>query len=172
MKINERFPWALATLNLKPTDHLLEIGCGSGILAELVASHLTEGRLTAVDQSAASIRMAMKRNQRFIASGHSEFIQEAFAKTELSAQSYDKVLSFNLNVFWKDPQKELQLIRDCLIPENGFFYLFHQAPYDITIAAAEPLKKKLIHNSFHIVDTIFKKMNPVSAICVIAKPQY
>lgn len=92
MKINERFIWALTTLNHKPTDHLLEIGCGSGILAELIAARLTRGKITAIDQSAAAIRMAVKRNERFINSGHSDFVQENFAKTKLSPQHYDKVL--------------------------------------------------------------------------------
>lgn len=170
MKINERFIWALTTLNHKPTDHLLEIGCGSGILAELIAARLTRGKITAIDQSAAAIRMAVKRNERFINSGHSDFIQENFAKTKLSPQHYNKVLSFNLNIFWKDPRKELQLIRDYLVPDSGLFYLFHQAPYDISIAAADPLKAMLNQHSFEIVNVIFGKLHPLSAICIIAKP--
>jgi 16S rRNA A1518/A1519 N6-dimethyltransferase RsmA/KsgA/DIM1 with predicted DNA glycosylase/AP lyase activity len=38
--INERFIWAASILSVRPTDHILEIGCGAGILTEQIAVHL------------------------------------------------------------------------------------------------------------------------------------
>lgn len=159
MKTNERFPWALAVLDVKPADHLLEIGCGAGILAELIAEIAT---ITVIDSSAAMIKKAEKRNKEKV-----NFITSDFAKADLPANAFNKVLAFNVNFFWKDPSAELTLIRKCL-KHNGQLYVFYQAPYDITIEAAKPIKEKLLTNGFTIVDTIFKKMNPVSAFCVIA----
>jgi 16S rRNA A1518/A1519 N6-dimethyltransferase RsmA/KsgA/DIM1 with predicted DNA glycosylase/AP lyase activity len=37
MKINERFSWAVSVISISPTDHILEIGCGAGILTEQIA---------------------------------------------------------------------------------------------------------------------------------------
>lgn len=37
MEVNERFSWAAAIIAPKPASVLLEIGCGAGILAELIA---------------------------------------------------------------------------------------------------------------------------------------
>lgn len=160
MKINERFPWALAVLDVKPTDHLLEIGCGAGILAELIAE---KGTITAIDSSPAMIKKAEKRNRE----GKINLITSDFAKADLPDNTYHKVLAFNVNFFWKDPSAELVLIRRSL-KRNGKLYVFYQAPYDITIEAAKPIEEKLRSNGYTIVDTIFKKMNPVSAFCVIA----
>ena len=164
MKINERFPWALAVLDVKPADHLLEIGCGAGILAELIAGKLTKGSITAVDSSAAMIKMAAKRNE-----GKVDFITSDFAEADLPANAYHKVLAFNVNFFWKEPAKELALIKKCL-KKNGQLYVFYQAPYDITIEASKPIREKLLSNGYTIVDTIFKKMTPTSAFCIVATP--
>jgi len=161
MKINERFPWAVTVLNVKPSDHLLEIGCGAGVLAEQIAGKLKTGSLTAIDSSAAMIKMAVKKNI------NAQFITCDFASAALPEKAYDKILAFNVNFFWKDPAAELTLIRKYL-KRNGKLYVFYQAPYDITIAAAKPIEEKLLSHGYKIVDTVFKKMSPASAFCIIA----
>lgn len=161
MKINERFTWAVGVLDIKPSDHLLEIGCGAGILAEQIGSRLTKGTITAVDSSAAMIKIAARKN---IANAH--FITSDFASAALPDKAYDKILAFNVNFFWKDPSAELALIRKYL-KRSGKLFVFYQAPYDITIAAAKPIEEKLLHHGYTIVDTVFKKMVPASAFCII-----
>ncbi len=62
MKVSERFTWAVSVLNIKPTDNILEIGCGAGVLAEQIANKLTIGTITAIDKSMPMINMARRRN--------------------------------------------------------------------------------------------------------------
>ncbi|SIN75779.1 class I SAM-dependent methyltransferase [Chitinophaga niabensis] len=162
MKINERFTWAVDVLNIKPSDHLLEIGCGAGILAEQIGGRLTAGTITAIDSSAAMIKIASRKN---IANAH--FITSDFASAALPGNAYHKILAFNVNFFWKDPATELALIRKYL-KRNGKLYVFYQAPYDITITAAKPIEEKLRSQGYKIVDTIFKKLSPASAFCIVA----
>ncbi len=71
--------------------------------------------------------------------------------------------------FGKTQQENLNLIKSYLKP-GGYLYIFYQAPYEIDIKAALPVIEKLQSNSFQIVDTIFKKMRPASAFCIMAKP--
>jgi SAM-dependent methyltransferase len=113
--------------------------------------------------------MARRRNSKFIETGKANFIVSDFIKAELHNITFDKILGFNVNRFWKDPTIELELIKSCLKPK-GLLYIFYQAPNEIDIRAAWPLIEKLQNNSFQIVDSIFKKMIPASAFCVIAKP--
>jgi hypothetical protein len=40
----------------------------------------------------------------------------------------------------------------------------------INIAAAEPIKQKLLENSFDIIDIKLKILLPTSAFCIITKP--
>lgn len=162
MKINERFLWALDVLGIKPSDHLLEIGCGAGILAEQIAGGLAGGSITALDSSEAMIKIASRKNIT-----NARFITSDFANAALPDNAYNKVLAFNVNFFWKEPAAELALIRKCL-KRNGKLFVFYQAPYDITIDAAKPVEEKLLKNRYTIVDTVFKKMNPASAFCIIA----
>ena len=73
MKLNERFIWAVSVLDIKPTDNVLEIGCGAGILAEQIANKLTTGKITAIDKSMPMIKIASRRNKIFIETGKATF---------------------------------------------------------------------------------------------------
>lgn len=156
-------------LNVQPGDLVLEIGCGSGVLAEQIASKLTSGSITAVDQSAPMIEKAIKKNRHFVESQKASFILGSFASQLPQKGNFNKVVAFNVNVFWKNPERELELIRQSLT-KGGAFYLFHQAPYDIDMEAAAPLVSIIKKNHFKVLDTLFKKLHPTSAICIIAQP--
>ena len=78
MKIQERFAWAASVLTIKPDDHILEIGCGAGILIEHIALYLTTGTITAVDQSVPMITLASKRNQASLKAGKVDFVAGSF----------------------------------------------------------------------------------------------
>ncbi len=51
----------LRRLQLKPTDHVLEIGSGPGYFSPSVARHLIQGRLTLYDMQVGMLEMAAKR---------------------------------------------------------------------------------------------------------------
>jgi ubiquinone/menaquinone biosynthesis C-methylase UbiE len=169
MMKNERFIWATALMAIKPGQHILEIGCGAGILVEQIASRLSSGTITAIDRSAAMISQTKKRNKPYISSQKVVVKQGSFAQLELPATQFDKIVAFNVNCFWKDPGKELALIREILRP-NGELYIFHQAPFEIDITAAIPLENKLRCYEFIVMKRVLKKLSPTSAFCVIAKP--
>lgn len=169
MAVNERFLWGTGMLNLNPSDNILEIGCGAGLFAEQIANRLITGKIIAIDKSAPMIKMATKRNRNLIESGKATFSVADFGKTTFHQSQFDKIIAFNVNFFWKKPEKELELIRKYLKPE-GHLYVFYQAPY----GANEELKNSLINplkaNSFEIEDTVIQELNPVSALFIKAKP--
>ena len=167
-KIPGRFLWAAETIQVQPDDTVLEIGCGAGLLAELIAEGLLSGHINAIDRSLPMITLAMKRNARFIESGTARFIAESFLKFEPGDMKFDKAVAFNVNFFWKDAMAELEKIRFLLKP-GGRLFIFHQPPYSIGPDAADPVIDRLKKHGFEIVELVFKKMIPVSAFCIIAK---
>lgn len=99
MKPDKRFIWATLVLDLKPDEQVLEIGCGAGILAELIAHKLTTGKITAIDQSVPMITLASKRNQASLATGKVIFKIGNFSKIHLPQAAFDKVVACNVNFF-------------------------------------------------------------------------
>jgi cyclopropane fatty-acyl-phospholipid synthase-like methyltransferase len=167
-KIPGRFFWAAETIQVQPDDTVLEIGCGAGLLAELIAEGLLSGNITAIDKSVPMITLAMKRNARFIESGTARFIAESFSTFEPEEVKFDRIVAFNVNFFWKDNVAELEKIRALLKPDGRLFMLY-QPPYYIRPDAADPVMERLKKHGFEIVELVFKKMIPVSAFCIIAK---
>lgn len=167
--IPKRFIWAVDVLQLKPSDHVLEIGCGVGLMAELIGSKLADGKLIAIDKSSFMIDKAKRRNKLFIADGAVEFLTADFLKIDLEASSFDKITAFNLNFFRKDPGKVLQRAGHFLKP-GGKLFVFFQDPYEITISAADIIAEKLAAHGFKVIDTLLKELSPTSAICVVAVP--
>src|SRR5215212_9299002 len=76
-KASERFVWAVDTLEVRPADRLLEVGCGHGVAVSLVCERLTTGTITAIDRSPKMIEMATRRNREHVDAGRA--VLEAIA---------------------------------------------------------------------------------------------
>jgi cyclopropane fatty-acyl-phospholipid synthase-like methyltransferase len=165
-KIPERFFWALGLLEVQPSDRLLEIGCGHGVLLSLVAEKLTGGKITAIDRSAKMVAAAASRAH--LASGKAEIIETDLAGANLRSEKFDKIFAFNVNVFWMEPRRELAAVKRLLAPE-GTFYLFFDPP---SPGQAEPTAAKLKANleigGFRILSVTIADVGTAKAVCVIA----
>jgi ubiquinone/menaquinone biosynthesis C-methylase UbiE len=123
-----RLLWAVERLSVEPNDHLLEIGCGSGIAVSLICDRLGDGTITAIDRSPVMVERAAKRNERHVASGKATIELGELQDLELPAGSFTKIFAVNVNLFWvRSPATELEVARRLLTPGGGFF-LFYDAP--------------------------------------------
>lgn len=169
MKLPERFAWALEVLDPAPMDTLLEIGCGTGLLAEAMAQRLTTGTLTALDRSAALIRQAHQRNARFVDAGTLQLVTGELSSLAAAPGTFDKAVAFNVSAFWKNPAPELSFLRRYLKP-GGTFYLLHQPPTETTRATVERAVASLTQQGFQVEQVLFRELMPASAFCIISKP--
>lgn len=122
--IKERQQWAVDLMQVKPRDRVLEIGCGRGVAAALVCEKLKDGRLLAIDRSTSMIAQALSRNKSYVETGKAEFLQTSFADFEWASQSFDKVFSFNVNLFWMKPEKDLKVLRQILGSKGQAFFFY------------------------------------------------
>lgn len=165
----ERFIWAANVLDVQPADTLLEIGCGTGLLASLLLPELGKGHYTAIDRSATAIAKATGKHESYVASGKARFITGTLSNATLKPKSYNKIFAFNVANLWKAPATELDSIRK-LLKRGGSFYLFHQPPYDITKQMAAEATQVLQEHGFEIRETIIRQLETVPAFCMVAQP--
>ena len=168
-KTPERFLWAADLLNVEPGHRILEIGCGAGLLAEQICSRLSDGAFKAIDKSAQLVEKARKRNKVFIEAGKASFEVAEFKNVSLPDFHFDRIIAFNVNFFWQNGAVEPGKIRPALKP-TGKLLVFYQAPFEISIHSAEPIRQILVKNSYAILGTVIKPFNPTPAICVTAGP--
>jgi ubiquinone/menaquinone biosynthesis C-methylase UbiE len=114
--VSERLRSIVESLDIRPGDRVLEIGCGHGVAATLVCERLSEGRLTAVDRSAKMIEAATNRNAEHVASGKAEFLVASLEDLDLGERRFDKVFAVRVGLFHRDPERARSLVEQWLAP--------------------------------------------------------
>ena len=125
--IPARIRWAVDFMDIRPNDHILEIGCGPGAGAELICSRLETGRLFAIDRSESGVDRTRRRCAKFIDAGRLTVRQIDLATLRVPVKRLTKVFAFNVNLFWvRDCADEVALLHERVLP-GGAVYLFFDA---------------------------------------------
>ncbi len=126
----------LARLALKPGEHLLDLGCGAGGIAEYLADH-SGARVTGLDYSAAAIEVARERTKA--RRDQVDFVRGDLNAIDLPAGQYDAAVMID-SVYWiDDTANGLGRILRCLRPGGRLLVAIAQAlmpgddPAEITI---------------------------------------
>ena len=139
-KPSERFVWAVDTLEVRPADRLLEVGCGHGVAVSLVCERLTTGTITAIDRSPKMIEMATQRNREHVDAGRAVLEAIALEDADLGDQRFDKVFAFNVAPFWLQPAAALGAVREHLA-RDGAVYIFWDARHFAPGASPGPRER-------------------------------
>ncbi|GAC1362132.1 MAG: hypothetical protein NVSMB44_16950 [Ktedonobacteraceae bacterium] len=94
--------WTVSLLEVKPSDHILEIGFGTGRAIELMAQQATRGYIAGIDLSHAMLHAASHRNARSIKAGLVELKYGDVAAIPFTDQRFDKLLSIHSLYFWPE----------------------------------------------------------------------
>jgi len=95
---------ALERMALRPADNVLDIGCGAGWLARLLAAIVPEGRVIGMDIADEMVRRA-RRNCADIA--HAMFTTGGAEEIPWEENFFDKVISVESAYYWPDPARGL-----------------------------------------------------------------
>jgi len=167
--IADRLTWAVEILAVDPSDRILEIGCGYGTAVSLISERLNGGSIVAIDQSDKMIRAAEKLNEHNRTAGIASFIAAPLHEADLGQGRFNKIFAVNVNLFWMKAARELDIIRDRLLPE-GALYLFNQPPVpDKLRHIADRTSSNLADAGFAVKRIVTGDQSPVPVVCVIAE---
>ncbi len=125
--IPARIRWAVDLMDVKPNDHVLEIGCGPGAGAALICERLQTGKLFAIDRSESGVDRTKRRCHEYVESGRLTVRQIDLATLRVPVKRLHKVFAFNVNLFWvRECADEVALLHERVLP-GGAVYLFYEA---------------------------------------------
>jgi SAM-dependent methyltransferase len=169
---SERFVWAVETLQVRPDDRLLEVGCGHGVAVSLICERLTTGTITAIDRSPKMIEMATRRNRDHIDAGRAELRTIALEDVDLGERRFDTIFAFNVAPFWLQPEAAFGAVREHLAGD-GTVHLFwdarHFGPGQGSDLGGE-LSDRLREGGFSVERVLVEDLRPVPAACAVGRP--
>jgi ubiquinone/menaquinone biosynthesis C-methylase UbiE len=159
-------------LGVKPSDRVLEVGCGHGVAATLVCERLDGGRLTAIDRSAKMIEMATRRNEEHVAAGRAVFETVALERADFGGERFDEVFGVHVAALWRS-KEALSVVRRHLAP-GGALYVIDQAPgwrhAADARASAEQAAAALRKRGFEAGEPLLGELEAAPVMCVVARP--
>ncbi len=97
----------LELMKLRPTDNVLDIGCGAGWLARMLAERVPEGRIVGTDVSDQMIQRARRNNADL---ENAMFIVGNAEEIPWEQNFFDKVISVESAYYWPEPVAGLREI--------------------------------------------------------------
>jgi trans-aconitate methyltransferase len=162
--IPARIRWAVDFMDVRPNDHILEIGCGPGAGAELICSRLESGRLFAIDRSESGVDRTRRRCAKFIEAGRLTVRQIDLATLRVPVKRLTKVFAFNVNLFWvRKCDDEVALLHERVLP-GGAVYFFYEANRPELIPNIVTKASKALTDGGFRVSLVEQKAPPVVAI--------
>lgn len=166
-----RSQWAVALLDVQPTDRFLEIGFGPGIAIREAARRATQGKVIGVDHSAEMVRQATRRNRDAVQQGTVELHQMDANAVRAFESNFDKVLVVNSLGFWPQLVDRLVDIRS-IMSEGGVIAIVSQprcpgATHEHTDRAEQGICEQLEQAGFTDLRSKRLELDP-PVVCVLA----
>jgi ubiquinone/menaquinone biosynthesis C-methylase UbiE len=111
--------WGIAVsdlLQIVPTDRVLEVGFGSGVVIEHLAKLAGAGLVAGVDPSSEMLAQARSRNKSAIRGGGVDLRCGSVEQLPFDDNSFDKAVAINSMQVWPDAVAGLREIRRVLKP--------------------------------------------------------
>jgi ubiquinone/menaquinone biosynthesis C-methylase UbiE len=108
--------WAIEHLDVRPSDRVLEVGCGAGGAIARLVRLAPEGFVAGVDRSKAMVRQARLRNRSAVRRGRAEVRHGTVTALPHPDASFDRAIAIETLYYWGDAVAGLREIRRVLKP--------------------------------------------------------
>ena len=98
---------ALAKLDLRPDDRVLEVGFGGGYLLGRIAAAVTAGSIAGVDVSEAMVAYCRQQYRSTILTGRLNLCCGTAEALPYPAEQFDKVCTVNSVFYWNDAPRAI-----------------------------------------------------------------
>lgn len=110
--------WGLKSIEIKPFDKVLDIGCGGGNAINIMINSIDGGKIFGVDYSSLSVENAKKLNKKSVANHSVQILEASVAELPFNDDAFDIVTAFETIYFWPNLEENLKEVLRVLKP-NG-----------------------------------------------------
>jgi SAM-dependent methyltransferase len=164
--VSERLAWAADVVAPAPTDRILEVGCGHGVLLSLLAGRLTTGTAVGVDRSATMVVAAGRRNRAAVDAGTVGLVAAALTDADLAERAFDVVVSFNVRAFWTPPAPEWDVVDGVLAPGGRVVVAFSVMAAGAEVPIEEAVRRLAEQRGFQVVGLHRGRTRPMESVAV------
>lgn len=169
----ERTLRSIELLDVRPGQRVLEIGFGPGVSIRALARRAAPGHVVGIDHSGTMVRQARRRNAAALRRGQVELHQAAVEDLPRFDAPFDRILSVNSVMFWRDPGQRLRELRGLLAPGGRIAVTYQPRHPGATRADAErkgaELAALLREVGFADVRVETLPLSPLDAVCVLGE---
>jgi ubiquinone/menaquinone biosynthesis C-methylase UbiE len=119
--------WACGLLEVQPTDSVLEVGFGPGVIIQHLSTLVPAGHVTGIDPSLEMVAQARARNVSAIETGRVDLRHGCIESLPFDDESFDKALAINSMQVWPDALAGLRKMRRVMKPGGRIALCF--TPY-------------------------------------------
>jgi len=109
-------------LDIKPRDHVLDIGFGGGATVQKMVRLAPNGLVAGIEISEAMLKRGKKKFGKLISQGKVDIREGSVSKIPFESDRFDKISTVNTIYFWPDPAVGMEEIIRVMKP-NGRFVL-------------------------------------------------
>src|SRR5262249_20429868 len=99
--------WTIGHMALRPTDRVLDVGCGGGMAIKLLADRARDGFVAGLDYSTEMVEQARRRNAAAVRRFAVEVRHGDAMALPYGDESFDQVCAIETFYFWPDPRRGL-----------------------------------------------------------------